>query len=364
MSDAATDSLLLQWWRQRDDYLWRIDFLRNCGLLSVGRYVIAGIGATLAILAAPNIFLPPGSGGPLVRIGWAVVCLGCSGWAARWALLPWPTAGQSARLVVFIDILITLSALLFSDPNVAMSGLPLLLSAGGYVAFFHGPRLHLAHIGWCTVSVVGVAIWLASTTPEQGMQLAAPRAVIALLVTVCVLPAMQFGFWLLQGSSMQSLTDPLTELTNRRGLTVSIRRLAEGAPTGAGLCAMLIDIDEFKAVNDTHGHAVGDDVLVRTARRIRTGVRAGAEVLRWGGEEFLVLDHIPAHQAYVFAERIRSAVTAPAQPTVTVRIGIATSVGPIAELDELIAAADSAMYVAKSSGGNRVVVATGEALAP
>ena len=261
--------MLLRWWRQHDDYEWRIDFLRNSGLLPVLRYVIAGIGATMGTLAAVNVFIPPNADGLLTRIGWAVVAVGSVGWAARWALLPWPTARQSAALVVFVDALMTLSVVLFCDPHVAMSGIPLLLCAGGYVVFFHGPRLHLVHIAWCAASVVGVAAWLASTTLDHGLQLAASRAVIALLVTVCILPALQFGFWLLQGSSMQSLTDPLTELTNRRGLAVSVKRLTEGVHPDAHLCALFIDVDGFKRVNDTLGHTVGDDVLIRTARRIR-----------------------------------------------------------------------------------------------
>lgn len=193
-----------------------------------------------------------------------------------------------------------------------------MLCAGSYVVFFHGPRLHLAHIAWCTVSVAGIAVWLAATTPDYGLQMAVSRAVIALLVTVCVLPALQFGFWLLQRSSMQSLTDPLTELTNRRGLAVSVKRLNDRAPSDAALCALLIDVDGFKEVNDTLGHAVGDAVLIRTARRIRESVRGDAVVVRWGGEEFLVVDRCPSRQA------------------------------------ELVA--DTAMYEAKACGGDRVVV--------
>ncbi|WP_283615817.1 GGDEF domain-containing protein, partial [Mycolicibacterium poriferae] len=280
MGESADPGLLRQWWQQRDDYQWRIDFLRSRGLLTPLRYVIAGIGAVMGILAAINVVVPPAADGALFRIGWAVTAVGSLAWAVRWMLLRWPSARESAVLVIYVDVIMTLSTVLFGDANLAMSGIPILLCAGGYVVFFHGPRLHLVHIGWCLLSVGAIAVWLAASMPEHGLQVAVSRAVIALLVTVCILPALQFGFWLLQDSSMQSLTDPLTELTNRRGLTVSMKRLDARVGGDTDLCAFLIDVDGFKVVNDTHGHAVGDEVLIRTARRIRDSVRSDAVVVR------------------------------------------------------------------------------------
>ena len=358
MGDGGRAELLRRWWQQSDDYQWRTDFLRSHGLLPILRWVIAGIGTVMGLLGAVNVVMPPVHDSLLIRIGWAVVAVGSLAWSARWVLLPWPSARASATLAVCVDLLMTLSAVLFGDPNLAMSGIPILLCAGGYVVFFHGPKLHLAHILWCTVSVGGIAIWMVVSAPGYGLQVAASRAVIALSVTVFILPALQFGFWLLQGSSILSLTDPLTELTNRRGLADAVRRLEDGAPAGTFLCAMLIDVDGFKAVNDRLGHARGDEVLVRTARRIRSSVGADAVVVRWGGEEFLVVDRVsPGHGARI-AERVRVGVAEPGDPTVTVSIGVATCTESDSGLDEVIAAADVAMYEAKALGGDRVQVAT------
>lgn len=357
VADGGIRALLRQWWHQRDDYDWRIDFLRSRGLLQILRYLIAGIGAVLGVLGAISAVAPPVVDSALVRVGWATVSLGSLMWAVRWAQRPWPSLRESTALLIYVDVLITLSTLLFGDPNLAMSGMPLLLCAGAYVVFFHGPRLHLLHIGWCVLSVGGVAVWLATDTPVGGLQVAVSRAVIGLVVTACILPALQFGFWLLQGSSKQSLTDPLTELTNRRGLSVSVKRLNERAPATADLCALLIDVDGFKAVNDTLGHAVGDEVLIRTARRIRQSVRSDAVVVRWGGEEFLVVDRIPATQAGAVAERVRAAVAAPAQPAVTASIGVAATTSSGTDLVDVICAADAAMYEAKACGGDRIAIA-------
>lgn len=354
MGDGGHGDLLVQWWRQSDDYQWRIDFLRSRGMLPFLRAMIGGIGAVMGLLSAVNVVLPPVNDTPLIRIGWAVVSVGSLAWSARW-LRPWPSARASAVLVACVDFLMTLSALLFGDPNLAMSGITILLCAGGYVVFFHGPKLHLAHILWCTASVTGVAVWMVLS--GYGLQVALSRAIIALAVTVCILPALQFGFWLLQGSSIQSLADPLTELTNRRGLAVAVQRLNERAVRRSDVCVLLIDVDDFKWVNDNLGHAAGDEVLIRTARRIRDSVGPDAVVVRWGGEEFLVVDRIPVRQAEVIAERVRAAVSAHAEPAVTVSIGVASSNRPDTALDGVISAADRAMYEAKARGGDRVVVA-------
>ncbi|EHB55922.1 diguanylate cyclase [Mycolicibacterium rhodesiae JS60] len=357
MGGRVASNPLLEWWRERDDYQWRVDFLRSRGLLPTLRWMIAGVGAMMGLLAAWNVVVSPGPDDPIFRIGWAVVAVVALGVAARWAFLPWPTARASAALVMIVDVNVTLSSLLFGDPNQALSGITLLLGMGGYVVFFHGPRLHLVHIGWCIVSVAIIAVWLTISNPAHGLHLGVSRAVIALVVTVCYLPFLQFGFWLLQGSSKLSLTDPLTELTNRRGLAVSMKRLNATAPTDSDLCALLIDVDDFKVVNDTLGHAVGDEVLIRTARLIRSSVRADAVVVRWGGEEFLVVDRIRPGQACAVAERIRAAVSAAADPAITASIGLATCTGSDLDLIEMISAADAAMYEAKARGGDRVVVA-------
>ncbi|MEH3136931.1 MAG: diguanylate cyclase [Mycolicibacterium neoaurum] len=357
MGDGARGELLLQWWRQRDDYEWRIEFLRSRGMLPVLRYLIAGIGAVMGVLGAVNIFVPPVNDTTLIRAGWAVVSIGSLAWSARWALRPWPSERVSALLVAYVDVIMTLSALLFGDPNLAMSGIPILLCAGGYVVFFHGPKLHVAHIVWCVASVLGIAVWMVLSADSYGLQVAVSRSVIALAVTVCILPALQFGFWLLQGSSIQSVTDPLTELTNRRGLDAAVRRLNESAPPDTDLCALLIDVDGFKAVNDDLGHVVGDQVLIRTARRIKSSVCPHAVVVRWGGEEFLVVDRIMADQAHWVAERIRASVAVPDEPRVTVSVGVAVCTEPVSGLDGVIPAADRAMYEAKALGGDCVVMA-------
>ena len=126
---------------------------------------------------------------------------------------------------------------------------------------------------------------------------------------------------------------------------------------------ILLDLDGFKAVNDTHGHALGDDVLQRCAQVLRDEMRSGDVFARWGGEEFIAfLPDTQAGDAAATAERYRIAVAAVAAPswpagmTITASFGVA-DFGLPAAFDDALAAADEALYRAKADGRNRVCLA-------
>ena len=123
------------------------------------------------------------------------------------------------------------------------------------------------------------------------------------------------------------------------------------------------DLDGFKNVNDTLGHDAGDEVLVHVAERLRTAVRAGDVVARWGGDEFVVLCPTveSVEDATRIADRIRASIEAPFRvgpglAEIGISVGVAVDTGqPLPDL--LIKDADSAAYRAKVAGRNRVVVA-------
>jgi diguanylate cyclase (GGDEF)-like protein len=168
-----------------------------------------------------------------------------------------------------------------------------------------------------------------------------------------------------------AVTDPLTGLYNNRWLRdAGERDLASVARDHTSLALLLLDIDHFKTVNDSSGHAAGDLVLQRVATRLRGSVRTEDAVVRYGGEEFVVLlRRCGAAEAVTIAEALRTAVRQVALPAdcpleqLTVSIGIAAYPEDGTDLDQLLGAADRAMYTSKHTGRDRVTRAL-EASAP
>ncbi|PZS90631.1 sensor domain-containing diguanylate cyclase [Stenotrophomonas maltophilia] len=165
-------------------------------------------------------------------------------------------------------------------------------------------------------------------------------------------------------------TDGLTGLPNRRaGLQQLARHLERVNREGGPLVIGFLDIDLFKDINDRHGHAVGDQVLVAVARALRTAVRSQDEVVRMGGEEFLLLmPGMPREAASARLDRLRQRITEAGQALqvagleVTASIGLAQWRPGEDDLAALLRRADHAMYVAKRAGRNRVF--DGEELDP
>ena len=166
-------------------------------------------------------------------------------------------------------------------------------------------------------------------------------------------------------------TDFLTGWYNRRYLQVRIKEeLARARRDRKALACLMLDVDHFKRINDSYGHAAGDRVLQEVAERIDSQIRATDVAARWGGEEFVILLPDTGSRAAVkLADRIREEVAASDVPiddqesvAVTASIGIAseTPKRDAADLkalaDSLIGRADTALYEAKSAGRNRVVV--------
>jgi diguanylate cyclase (GGDEF)-like protein len=163
----------------------------------------------------------------------------------------------------------------------------------------------------------------------------------------------------------ESVTDELTGLFNRRRFDEVLDTEVERAKRfGHSMALVLLDIDDFKLVNDTYGHQQGDVVLREVARVLRESVREIDEPARYGGEELaVVLPGTDLHGAYLLAERVRQGVEALRMPLmvadgeiqITASLGVAALPESADDQDGLVAAADAAMYDAKRAGKNRAM---------
>mgnify|MGYP002778417291 FL=1 len=224
------------------------------------------------------------------------------------------------------------------------------------------------------MAFAGFALWMAGRWLLTLLEAPMPSfmdagAVHALTLVGYIVFVMAKDYGILRDSVGQALgevaaqarTDPLTGLMNRLALAeAAAPALARARRSGSPLSLVLLDIDRFKQVNDVHGHAAGDAVLVGIAALLRGRLRAGDSCARLGGEEFLLLlPDTGEAQALQVAESLRVQVAASDVAGVggcTASFGVSTGRGG-ADFDTLLREADRAMYAAKAAGRNRVVQA-------
>jgi diguanylate cyclase (GGDEF)-like protein len=269
-----------------------------------------------------------------------------------------------ASLVLTGDVVYVVVALSITDPLLFAPPLMMLFAAFAAAWFLDGWLLGVHMLA------VPVACWVALNGSVE-----APAALwVQVVVQSVVLDVASFGVYvlrrrvqrLLAATERLSSTDPLTGLANRRSMTAAADRLWRQAQReGAAVAAFLLDLDRFKQLNDEHGHAAGDAVLLGVAQALSQAVRPADVLARTGGEEMVVLgvvrDH---HDARHLGERLRTAVHAAGdgRHRVTASVGLALTVpvpgeDPHDALWRLIDRADVAMYSAKEGGRDRVELA-------
>jgi diguanylate cyclase (GGDEF)-like protein len=163
---------------------------------------------------------------------------------------------------------------------------------------------------------------------------------------------------------LASLTDALTGIPNRRaGQSVLVQAISAAQRYGVPLCAISIDIDHFKTINDNFGHLVGDEILQRMGQTLLRAARKEDTVCRWGGEEFFVIaPNISLSEGAIAAERYRRFVEqqtltlSSTMPSVTISLGVACLDLEYRSKDQLLVEADQALYAAKRGGRNRVAI--------
>jgi diguanylate cyclase (GGDEF)-like protein len=310
----------------------------------------------------------------------AVALLGSGPWLGWWTLAP-----MALAVVCFAGAGRVASHSRKPERAYAGAWLAAQVAIGISIAVSGGPDSPV--VSWLAIAVVtlsarfdgrGVAAGLVVTallmiTVTFGVD---PAATLdnpqRLILPLALLLAVAFLSTALMRSDLEhrseSVLDGLTGMLNRRSLDARFAELEQqAAVTGETIGLIVGDIDRFKSVNDAHGHAQGDAVLVDVAYTLRKELRAFDLAYRIGGEEFLVvLPGAGQQDAADVAERLRLAIElSPAGGLqVTMSFGVATSAGGPFAFHELFCAADAALFEAKRAGRNRVVAAETDALQP
>lgn len=308
-----------------------------------------------AILLWSTLLPPPGVNRP--TLGFAVLLLLT---AAAYLLLParweWPLRlASTGAQVLFVAALALLGLGVHGDDQALHALLlvvPLTLLVWSLL-FFDRPGVG---------RVLGLALAVAATLLAARWDRISPEpepGTAPLLLVVCLM-AQVFGWAFVNlhrrviAGEHTARRDPLTGLLNRRAFEE-----ASATPGPPGVLAVL-DIDHFKAVNDRHGHEVGDGVLRVVAEVLATVVGRYGEVYRWGGEEFVVcLPGSYAFSAHLLMERVRREVagrTLVEGPAITLSIGLG-AYAPGQSPRQAFASADAALLAAKNAGRNRIVTA-------
>jgi diguanylate cyclase (GGDEF)-like protein len=251
--------------------------------------------------------------------------------------------------------LIAVGAMLSGGPR--SPALPWLVLPAGMVAARFRPQLVIAGLA---VTVVVILITTLGVDPRATIDDPVPA-----FTTLALLAGVVSIVWALQAAELhhrsEAILDPLTGLLNRHALAPRFAEISMQARlTGQPVCVLLCDVDNFKAINDEHGHDSGDAVLRDVAYALRQSLRSFELVYRLGGEEFLiVLPGMDAGDGGEVAERLRTAVerARPLDREVTISVGLSADCGEHVDYDTLFKAADRTLYEAKRAGRNRVMVA-------
>ncbi|MDT5013321.1 MAG: hypothetical protein QOH57_4938 [Mycobacterium sp.] len=343
-----------RWWRQSDHFDWISRYLQAQRMTSVTRFLMAAVAASLGVIPLALLF---SAAGPDDTVGVIFACMSCIGGllsALLW-VLRWPTRTESIVFVIVANTSIALICLSYADPRMALLSCTAFAAMAGYIAFFHtAPYTVYNFVVAGTVGLVE-AIRLARITD---VILAAAAYWLVVILNVAVPFGIQTIVHTLGVDLLRSSRDPLTGLLNRRAFYDKTNSMLEGARDGHLVVAM-VDLDRFKTLNDTHGHAAGDQALVVVARSLRDHCPPSAVIGRAGGEEFLIAHLDGVSDPVALGQRLCGAVAALPQQ-VTASVGT-TSVDlgsldgtPLPQVvEELIISADAAMYDAKHAGGNK-----------
>ncbi len=337
-----------RWWGQPDQFDWLTGYLSARGLARPTRLLMALISAGLLLMGAAT---PTMRNLPPVwawTFGIAAILTGIT-YATLW-LRGWPTKGQSLRMAVLGGMLIAVGCAMQTYPMVALMGCTSLAVIGGYAAFCHNSKAITYAV------VLGVAVGTLSAARVAsiyGWTVAIAGLWLVIELNLAVPLAIQAVMRTMGADVVRSDQDPLTGVLNRRAFYERAATLLTSPGHDLHLIVVMIDLDKFKRLNDAYGHLAGDQALTAVGWALREASNSSAIIGRFGGEEFIVIDAVPAEAAEQLPAKLCGTIAALPQP-VTASVGAAiVRWGCGSAMEDLIRAADAAMYAAKRAGGNQ-----------
>ena len=270
----------------------------------------------------------------------------------------------STYFVLYADLGVTVVLATFANHELALYGTALFAVISVYVAHFVRWAETVVHMVFtsCVIAVFAILTWRQGYHDIAGILARAATSVIAVNATLVLLRSFSAGMLTSYRTQFANANrDPLTGLLNRRGFELWMQIAEEREPGRSGV--LLLDSDNFKAVNDGSGHDGGDTVLRLLSRRLERVVGVDAAVARTGGDEFAIAVRGDIAGLTRLAEAIRGEVAVRSDDVpITVSIGVAQLAsgahGKLTgqeQIKEALSRADKAMYEAKSDGRNRVV---------
>jgi diguanylate cyclase (GGDEF)-like protein len=342
--------------RRSDHFDWWMLYLNTRGIRLTWRAMIAAVIASIAVVPSAVLFSPNLPHYPAAEVVAPVASSFGVVVALLW-LIRWPTRGQSVLYALGGSGCIAAACLVQGDPLAGLLGCCTFALLGGYIAFFHTALDMALNFAIAMTTAALLALRLGH---YDDAALAGCAFLLVLTLNVASPLAIRWLILALGSDLRRSSRDTLTGLLIRRAFYQStyalLLRRREG-PSYLGVA--MIDLDNFKRLNDTHGHSTGDKALVEVAGALRLVCPPTSLIARFGGEEFVVADTYPTDDLHDIAEQWRTAIAATSYP-ITASIGIASaplraSFDPAERqlIDDLVNHADTAMYAAKRAGGNQ-----------
>lgn len=350
----------LMWLWEPDHFDWITAYLAERNFQGRARAIMVLITALSAL--APISTLTHAHASPASNIASVLGTLLATGLTVVWVTW-WPARRVSLYCVLVGAV--CAAGWSVSQPSAILAALSAMVLAvtGSYIAFFHSAA---ALVGNSALVVVTTAVVSHRVSQQAGPTTALAVFWLTWLITIALPVGVRGTTHAMRQYAIQSDHDALTGLLNRRGFEAKIGRHLDSRRSRSNikhLVIMMVDLDNFKRLNDTHGHATGDVTLQRVAGVLTQHAPESAAICRAGGEEFLIAFTTPTDDVSHAAGALCAAIHDSCRE-ITASIGVASAdlpklahANPHALIEHLVVAADAAMYDAKRNGGNRVHIA-------